>query len=98
VGDGQICVDFEPPLTVGAQFGAPTGQQSGVVVFTTNNIPVSVHDFVFVGGGGTLNVAFIDVAPVPFGSGQSLRTNNINVEFDFQQSSVFSFPSAVRIS
>jgi hypothetical protein len=83
VGNGQRCLDFEAPLTVGTQFGAPTGHQSGDVVFTTNNIPVSVHDCVFVGGGGTFNVALIDVAPVPFGSGQSLRTNNINVKFDF---------------
>ncbi len=83
VGNQQICVDFEAPLTVGTQFGAPSGHQSDDVVFTTNTIPVSVHDFVFVGGGGTFNVAFIDVAPVAFGSGQSMRTNNINLEFNF---------------
>jgi hypothetical protein len=82
-GAGEICVDFEPPLSVGTQYGAPAGHQSGNVVFSTHGIPVSVHDFNFAGGGGTFNVAHIDVAPVPFGSGQSMRTNNINLEFDF---------------
>jgi hypothetical protein len=78
-----VCLDFETPFTVGTQYGAPAGSHSGDVVFTANGIPVSVHDFVFSGGGGTFNVANIDVAPVPFGSGQSMRTNNINLEFDF---------------
>ena len=82
-GAREVCVDFEPPFTVGTQYGAPAGHQSGDVVFTTNGIPVSVHDFNFPGGGGTFNVAHIDVAPVAFGSGQSMRTNNINLEFDF---------------
>lgn len=85
VGSGEVCVDFEPPLAVGTQYGASAGHQSGDVVFTTNGIPVSVHDFNFIGGGGTFNVANIDLAPVPFGSGQSIRTNNINLEFDFSQ-------------
>jgi hypothetical protein len=82
-GAREVCVDFEAPLTVGTQYGAPAGHHSGDVVFTTNGIPVSVHDFDFSGGGGTFNVAHIDVAPVPFGSGQSMRANNINLEFDF---------------
>jgi len=82
-GVREVCVDFEPPLTVGTQYGAPAGHHSGDVVFTTHGIPVSVHDFNFLGGGGTFNVANIDSAPVPFGWGQSMRTNNINLEFDF---------------
>mgnify|MGYP003394174013 CR=1 FL=1 len=82
-GAGEICVDFEPPLSVGTQYGAPAGHQSGNVVFSTHGIPVSVHDFNSSGGVGAFNVAHIDVAPVPFGSGQSMRTNNINLEFDF---------------
>jgi Concanavalin A-like lectin/glucanases superfamily len=89
-----VCVDFEPPFTVGTQYGAPAGHQSGDVVFTANGIPVSVHDFNFLGGGGTFNVAHIDVAPVPFGNGQSMRTNNINLEFDF--SSLGFVPGEVR--
>lgn len=90
----EVCVDFEPPLTVGTQYGAPAGHSSGDVVFTTNGIPVSVHDFSFPGGGGTFNVANIDLAPVPFGSGQSMRTNNINLEFDF--SNIGFAPNAVK--
>lgn len=79
----QVCVDFEPPLAIGTEYGTPAGNQSGDVVFTTNAVKVSVYDFDFVGGGGTFNVARIEAAPVPFGSGQSIRTNNINLEFDF---------------
>ena len=63
-------------------------------MFITNGIPVSVHDFNFTGGGGTFNVAYIDLAPVPFGSGQSMRTNNINLEFDF--SGIGFAPNEVR--
>lgn len=79
-----VCIDFEPPLTVGTQYGAPAGHNSGDVVFTTNGIPVSVHKFNFIGAGGTFNVAFIS-ASVPLGQGQSIRMNNINLEFDFTQ-------------
>ena len=80
VGAREVCVGFEAPLALGTQYGTPAGQNSGDVIFTTNGIPVSVHDFSF-SGGGTFNVASVDVAP--FGSGQSMRTNNINLEFDF---------------
>ena len=78
----QACVDFEPPLPAGAQYGRP-GQSSGDVVFTTNGIPVSVYDFVFANGGGAFNSARIEQPPTPFSSGQSIGTNNINLEFDF---------------
>lgn len=77
-----LCVDFEPPLAAGTQFGQPVGQPVGTVIFTTNGVPVSIHDFVFIGGGGTFNSARIEIAPA-FGSGQSIRSNNINLEFDF---------------
>ncbi|QRN98948.1 hypothetical protein JRI60_07930 [Archangium violaceum] len=80
-GAGHACVDFEPPLILGTEYGAPAGHNSGDVIFTANGIAVSVHDFNFAGGGGTFNVAKIDSAP--FGSGQSMRSNNINLEFDF---------------
>ena len=40
------CVDFEPPLTVGTQYGQPAGQKPGDVIFTPNGIPVAVWDFV----------------------------------------------------
>lgn len=93
-GTREVCVDFEAPLAVGTQYGAPAGHNSGDVVSTTNGIPVSVHDFNFPGGGGTFNVAHIDLAPVPFGNGQSMRTNNINLEFDF--SNIGFAPNEVR--
>lgn len=82
-GGKEVCVDFELPLTVGTQYGAPAGNHPGDIIFTSNGIPVSVHDFNFSGGGGTFNVATIALAPVPFGAGQSMNTNNINLEFDF---------------
>jgi hypothetical protein len=85
-GDSVVCVDFEPPLALGTQYGTPVGQNPGDVAFTTTNgVTVKVWDFHFTGGGGAFNLAKIDAAPVPFGSGQSIRTNNINLEFDFSQ-------------
>lgn len=86
-----VCVDFEAPLTVGTQYGTPAGQTPGTTIFTTNGIPVSIYDFSFVGGGGTFNLAEIDNAPVAFGAGQSIRSNNINLEFAFQAVSSVTF-------
>jgi hypothetical protein len=79
----QACVDFEPPLALGTQYGTPAGQAPGTVIFTTNSIPVSIYDFRFTSGGGTFGLAKIDNAPVVFGQGQSIRSSNINLEFDF---------------
>lgn len=78
-----VCVDFEPPLTVGTEYGAPAGNSPGDVVFTTNGVPVSVENFDYIGTGGTFNLAYIDTATSFFGNGQTIRTNNINLEFDF---------------
>jgi hypothetical protein len=77
------CVDFEPPLAVGAQYGAAAGNVPGDVVFTTNGIPVTVWDFVWVGGGGTFGSATVEPATATFGQGQVVNTNNVNLEFDF---------------
>jgi Concanavalin A-like lectin/glucanases superfamily len=90
-GTREVCLDFEAPLTVGTEYSTPAGQHSGDVIFTTNGILVSVYDFNFA-GGSTFGVAKVDVAP--FGSGQSMRTNNINLEFDF--GSIGFVPAAVR--
>ncbi len=79
----QVCVEFDPPLAIGTKYGAPAGNNSGDVVFTTNNIPVSVHKFDFPSGGGAFNVATVVMPPVPFGSNQTINTNNINLGFDF---------------
>lgn len=77
------CVDFEPPFAVGTQYGAPAGHVPGDLIFTSNDIDVSVYDFEFVGGGGAFNFAAIDSPSALFGSGQTIATNNINLEFDF---------------
>ena len=80
------CVDFEPPLVLGTQYGIPVPNTPGDLVFTSNNIAVRVWDFAFIGGGGTFNVATIEAAltsPTSFGTGQIMHTNNINLEFDF---------------
>jgi hypothetical protein len=78
-----VCVDFEPPLALGTQYGTPAGQNPGDLAFTANGIPVTVWDFNFTNGGGTFNLASIDPALAPFGRGQTIRSNNINLEFDF---------------
>lgn len=80
------CVDFEPPLAVGTEYGTPSGHIPGDTAFTSNNITVRVWDFEFIGGGGTFNVATIEPTmtfPTAFGNGQIIRPNNINLEFDF---------------
>lgn len=80
----QTCVDFEPPLALGKQYGAPAGQNSGDAIFTTNGIKISVYDYNVYGSGTTFGFATIETAPTPFGSGQCIRTGNINLEFDFR--------------
>ncbi len=82
-GIDEVCVDFEPPLNVGDQFGQPAGHSGGDVIFTTRGIEVSVQDFSLVGGGSTLNVAQVDQAPAPLGGGQAMRLNNISLGFNF---------------
>jgi hypothetical protein len=80
---GRECVGFEPPLTVGTQFGAPVGQTSGDVAFTSGGITVALADFQ-IGGGTAFGVATIDNAPSALGGGQALRVNNIALDFDFR--------------
>src|SRR5713226_7241758 len=75
------CVDFQ--LGVGTRYGPPVVTAPGTVVFTSNGIPVSVHPFTLQSGGRVCDVAHIDNAPFAFGTGQSIQTNNINLEFDF---------------
>jgi hypothetical protein len=77
------CVDFEPPLAPGTQFGAAAGHSSGAKIFSANGIVVRLQEFENPGSDKSFNVAYIDSRHVPGGSGQSLRTNNINVSFDF---------------
>ena len=77
------CVDFEPPLVIGTQYGQPASQSPGDLTFTGGSISVAVWDFVFTNGGGTFNMARIEAARPVFGQGQIVNTNNINLEFDF---------------
>lgn len=81
----QSCVGFEPPLAVGTTYGAPVSQPPATVIFTTNNIPVRIYRFQLMNAGWAFNRAYIDLAPVPFSPNQSIRSNNINLLFDFTQ-------------
>lgn len=78
-----VCVDFEPPLVIGTQYGKPAGQSPGNLIFTTNGVSVSVYDFDIPGGVPLFEVASIHPAPGTFGSGQVIQINAINLEFDF---------------
>lgn len=77
------CVDFEPPLAAGTQYGTPAAQAPGTAIFASQGIKVSIQNFVFAGGGGIFNSARIETPPAAFGNGQTIRTNNLNLEFDF---------------
>jgi hypothetical protein len=79
----SVCVDFEPPLVVGTQYGTPAGQTPGTVIFTSHGIPVTLQNFDFAGGGSTFSSARIEVPPASFNTTQAMRTNNINLEFNF---------------
>ncbi|HEX4962490.1 MAG TPA: hypothetical protein VF173_16770 [Thermoanaerobaculia bacterium] len=79
-----VCITFEPPpFVLGTTYGAPVGQVSGDLAFVTSGISGFVYKFSQVGGGTAFSRAFIDTAPVSFSPGQSLRFNNIDLQFDF---------------
>lgn len=78
-----VCVTFEPPdFVIGDVFGRPVGQSSGDLAFSSNGIDGYVFNFL-TSLGPAFNVAYITNAPVAFSPGQSIRTNNINLLFDF---------------
>ncbi len=77
------CVTFEAPLALGTTYGAPVGQLPGALAFVSSGIPVRVDNFHLITGPLIFNRAYIDNAPFPFSPGQSIRTNNINLLFDF---------------
>jgi hypothetical protein len=80
----RACVDFDPPLAMGTQFGGPAGNPPGqVVLVTPEGIKMAVQVFKYIGAGSAFNRARIELPPVAFGSGQVLRSSNINLEFDF---------------
>jgi hypothetical protein len=82
-GAASACVTFEPPLLLGTLYGAPAAQVSGDLAFTSSGVSVYVYKFFLPGGGSAFNRAYIDFAPVAFSPGQSIRTNNINLLFDW---------------
>lgn len=78
------CVDFGPPPAAGTRYGNPAGNVSGdVVLLTPDGIKMAVYEFRWIGTGGTFNQARIEMPPRPIGTGQTINTNNINLEFDF---------------
>lgn len=80
----KACINFESPFVVGQEFGNPAGNTPGDVVMASNGITVSVELFTLTNGSQTFGVAHIDNLLVPNGSGQSLRSNNISLLFDFK--------------
>jgi len=79
---GCTCVDFDPPLQLGASYGGPPyGQVPGSVIFTKNGISVSVRKFFT--PSTHFGVARIEKRPGLFGNSQVVRSNNIGLGFDF---------------
>jgi hypothetical protein len=76
------CVDFGPPPALLTEYGTPVGQSPGAPAFTQSGIPVFVDTFQWGGGGTTFGSARIEAASAGFGTGQVIRVNNINLEFD----------------
>ena len=70
------CVTFDG-LALGTQWGTPAGHSPGTVVHSEDSIDVSVQNF----ASGAFNHARVD--PAFMGPGNSVRTNNICLEFDF---------------
>lgn len=79
----SVCLDFEPPLVLGTTYGAPVGQSSGDLAFTSNGVPVRVFKWVSPNGNSYFNRADVVLPPVAFAAGQSIQLNNINLGFDF---------------
>jgi hypothetical protein len=78
----SVCLDFEA-LALGTTYGAPVGQSSGDLAFTSNGVPVSVFKWVSPNGNSFFNRADVVIPPVAFAAGKSIRLNNINLQFDF---------------
>ncbi|HWN40890.1 MAG TPA: hypothetical protein VNW71_01650 [Thermoanaerobaculia bacterium] len=79
----QVCVNFGPPPPLGTTYGAPVGQVSGDLAFSTNGIDAYVYNFALLPAGTAFYRAYITNAPVAL-PGQSLRPININMLFDLQ--------------
>ncbi len=76
------CIDFEM-LNLGEEFG--NGINSiGDIIYTEDGVPVSVEYFEWQ-TGGTFGTATVDFTFDGFGFAKIMRTNNINLGFDFTQ-------------
>lgn len=81
----SACVTFGPPPPLWTWWGTPVGHAPGQVVHSEQGILVSVEKFL-IGGGSAFDRARIEPPPVAgFGSGQTVRTQYINLGFGFQQ-------------
>ncbi len=80
IEDPNECVDFEL-LPLGAQYGNGINTQ-GDVIFTENDIPVSVEYFEWIGGGGTFGTCNVVDVSGSIGTGQGMWTSNINLRFN----------------
>jgi hypothetical protein len=80
-----VCVTMGPPPALGTFYGTPAAQVSGDLAFTQNWIDVYVYDFNKLPFGTAFGRADILMAPFAFSPGQSIRTNNINLLFDFRK-------------
>ena len=76
------CVNFGPPPAALTEYGTPAGQSPGALAFTQSGIPVRVDTFTWGGGGTTFGSARVETATAAFGSGQVVRSNNIDLVFD----------------
>lgn len=79
----QACVGFDSPaFAVNTQYGATVGQTPGHVALLSNGITGSLEIFL-TSASANFNKASIESMLVPSGVGQSMRLNNISVNFDF---------------
>lgn len=83
--DSPPCqITFES-LALNVSYGKSQGYKSGDVIFTENNIPVSVHEFVMSNATGAKDFRNCTVKPSDgdFGIGQLMQISNLNLKFDF---------------
>lgn len=74
------CVEFGPPPAAGTVWGAPAAHVPGQTVHVENSVRVLVQVFQ---PFGAFNLARVQLPPVAFANGQAANTNNINLQFLF---------------
>ena len=74
------CVEFGPPPAAGTFWGTPAGHVPGQTVHVENSIRVLVQTFQ---PFGAFNFAQLNLPPVAFANFQAANTNNINLQFLF---------------